>query len=107
MYEMQKSNLELQLKTPANQLISSDISKLVDSYSGKIKGYETDKDSISAQAKRFEAERDSSRSHSERFCMAVIFLQVSILLSSISALAKRKTVWYLSMAIGVVGIAYF
>jgi hypothetical protein len=39
--------------------------------------------------------------------MAVIFLQVSILLSSISALTKKKALWYISMLVGSIGVFYF
>jgi len=40
-------------------------------------------------------------------CGAVIFLQIAILLSSIAALLKKKIVWGLGLAVGVVGLVYF
>jgi len=39
--------------------------------------------------------------------MAVIFLQIGILLSSIAALLKKKPLWMLGLAVGVAGIYYF
>ena len=39
--------------------------------------------------------------------MAVIFLQIAILLSSVSALMKMRAVWYGGLAIGAVGLVYF
>jgi hypothetical protein len=39
--------------------------------------------------------------------MAAMFLQIAILLSSIAALMKQKYFWYLGMASGAFGLAYF
>jgi 1,4-dihydroxy-2-naphthoate octaprenyltransferase len=39
--------------------------------------------------------------------MAVIFLQIAILLSSIAALMKKKYVWVLGLVAGFAGIVYF
>lgn len=41
------------------------------------------------------------------FGMAVIFLQIAILLSSIAAPLKKKPVWIIGLLSGVVGIFYF
>jgi predicted Na+-dependent transporter len=39
--------------------------------------------------------------------MAVIFLQIAILLSSIAPLMKGKPVWLLGLITGAFGIVYF
>jgi len=106
-YEMQKENLELQVNNALNGSNTLDLKKRIDMYAEKLKKYDTEKEQISAEAKSFELIRDESKSHSERFGLAVIFLQVSILLSSISALTKKKVLWIVSMAIGLVGVVYF
>jgi divalent metal cation (Fe/Co/Zn/Cd) transporter len=51
--------------------------------------------------------RDDAQLHSKIFGMAVIFLQISILLSSIAALLKKKPIWYLGLVVGAVGLVYF
>lgn len=107
LYEMQKENLELALNTSSNITNKEELLKRIESYTGKIKKYSDEKEQISAEAKNLEQVRDESKSHSERFGIAVIFLQVSILLSSISALTKKKILWALSMVIGVIGVIYF
>jgi len=110
-FQMQKDNLELQQEmiakaNPKDEILSKYKDKIADS-AKKLQQYETDKADITAQAKKFEADRDECKLHGSAFGIAVIFLQISILLSSISALAKRKYVWFLSLAVGVVGIFYF
>jgi hypothetical protein len=106
-FEMQKDNLEMQ----RNMLTSkSDIAKYdekIAKYDAKLKQYDADKDEISKKAKAFEAERELSKQHSSAFGIAVIFLQISILLSSIAALIKRKYVWVISLVIGAFGVFYF
>ena len=76
-------------------------------YQQKIEQYGKDKEEIKKKAEGLEAIRDESKKHSEQFGIAVLFLQVSILLSSISALLKKKEIWLVSIALGAVGITYF
>ncbi len=107
LYEMQKENLELQLSNVSNKTNAEELQKRIDSYTGKIKMYDEEKVQINKEAENFENVRDESKIHSERFGIAVIFLQVSILLSSISALTKKKMLWAISIIIGAIGIVYF
>ena len=79
----------------------------IESLSKKVKKYSDDKKEIQKKAVDFEKVRDECKLHSGAFGIAVIFLQVSILLSSISALTKRKYIWFLSLIVGVAGIIYF
>jgi len=111
MFQMQKDNFELQRDLIAKSKGSDDLiarfNAKIEDYDKKYKQYEVDKEQISSEAKKFEAEKEQFKRHSSAFGMAVIFLQISILLSSISMLAKKKVVWYLSLAVGVVGVFYF
>lgn len=112
LFEMQKESIELQYDAMTSEkLISKEkanyLEKKIDYYKEKLEQYGKEKKEIKVKAEEFEKIRDDSKSHSERFGIAVIFLQVSILLSSISALTKRKYLWYISLAVGVCGIAYF
>ena len=106
-YEMQKENLELMLNNGSAKSNTEELQKKISGYKEKIKKYDEEKEQISKEAKSFESIRDESKAHSERFGLAVIFLQVSILLSSISALTKKKLLWGVSMAIGSIGVVYF
>ncbi len=110
-FEMQKDNLELQKEligrsNPSKEILEQYQDKIT-SCTAKIHQYELEKAEISRIAKKFEADRDECKLHGSAFGIAVIFLQISILLSSISALAKKKYVWFLSLLVGIVGIIYF
>ena len=107
----QKDNLELQkellfIETHAKEDLSKYDAKIV-KYEQEIKRYEEEKAAIKAKAEAFEKDRNDCQEHGGQFGLAVIFLQVTILLSSIAGLLKKKPVWYLSLGIGVIGIVFF
>ena len=104
---MQSDNLELQKDLLVNKDESQKYQDKINVYQSKIKQYEKDKAEIKALAENFEKEEGLNKEHSTIFGLAVIFLQISILLASISALIKQKLIWYLSMGIGCVGLFYF
>ena len=109
MFELQKSTLEFQkstLKDAPGELLGkydSEIARLDKS----IHRYDEEKITIKRDAEDLEKNRDLYKLHSSEFGFAVIFLQVSILLSSIAALTKKKYIWLVSIAVGSVGIFYF
>jgi hypothetical protein len=110
-FEMQKNNLELQSelisKSNASNEILAHYREKIAACDKKIQQYEMEKEEISRAAKKFETDRDECKLHGSAFGIAVIFLQISILLSSISALAKKKYVWFLSLCVGALGVFYF
>jgi hypothetical protein len=110
-FEMQRDNLELQNQQNSKLNVSAEViskyQEKIDNYNKKLKQYETEKEEITRIAKKYESDRDECKLHGSAFGIAVIFLQISILLSSISALAKKKYVWFLSLAVGIIGIIYF
>lgn len=110
LYELQKEKFEIELKSRkenASRSLSEDYQKKIDTYSQKIKKYEEEKSRIEQEAKKLEGIRDEAQKHSQAFGMAVIFLQITILLSSIAALMKKKSVWIVGLVLGVVGMVYF
>jgi hypothetical protein len=109
-YETQKEKLELDLRSSGGRMakpLVQEYEQKVDSYAKKIKKYEEEKKQIEADARKFEAVKEDAQRHAQIFGMAVIFLQIAILLSSIAALLKKKIVWVLGLAVGVVGLVYF
>ena len=109
MYETQKDMLEITaLRVGKNETgVKEAFQKKMDEYEKSIKRYDKEKAEIKIDAEKFEIQRDDAQIHSKVFGMAVIFLQISILLSSIAALIKRKYIWYIATATGAVGLLYF
>jgi hypothetical protein len=110
LYEIQKETLESQLQE--KEAISSaagqeGLKARIASYGTKIAKYDSEKADIMKEARKFEQIRDDAQTHSRIFGIAVIFLQIAILLSSIAALMKKKLIWCLGLLIGAAGAFYF
>ena len=109
LYETQKDVLDLDTKSMKN----ADASVLeayrnkISVYEQSIKRYDKEKADIKKDAEHLESLRDEAQKHSQAFGMAVIFLQISILISSIAALIKRRYLWLIGIGVGAVGLIYF
>lgn len=109
-YEMQKDNLELELRAAGNGLsteVAAEYRQKIAEYGQKLAKYDAEKGDIQQEAKKFEQIRNDAQKHGQIFGIAVIYLQIAILLSSIAALIKKKPLWLLGLAVGGVGILYF
>ena len=110
LYEIQKEALELEFKKDkirGAKAFKEEYEKKIDLYIQKIKKYDEEKAEISKEAKRLEILRDDAQKHTGIFGLAVIFLQVAILLSSIAALMKKKVIWVIGIGTGAIGLIYF
>ncbi|HEY6095982.1 MAG TPA: DUF4337 domain-containing protein [Gallionellaceae bacterium] len=110
MYQMQLDRLEVELngmQKSASKEMRDGYSRMIDDYRKRVEKYEKEKAEIETKARDLEKIRDESQLHSKAFGMAVIYLQIAILLSSIAGLLKKKPVWYGGLATGVVGLVYF
>ncbi len=110
LYELQRDKLALEVRSLAPRLspsLTADYDKRIEYYTQKFKTYDTEKKGIEKDARTLEHTRDEAQKHTQAFGMAVIFLQIAILLSSIAALVKQKFVWLIGLVTGVIGIIYF
>lgn len=76
--------------------------------------YEEEQKDIKNEAEKLENEIKEHQHDSERllhnhhiFAYSVTFTQVAIALSAIAALTRRRQMWFLSMAVGLIGFGYF
>jgi hypothetical protein len=108
---MRRENLEIQVasleKEKGNEELIKKYKALIEEDTQKMKGYEKDKDEAEKVAKNYESIREEAKLHSGKFGIAVIFLQISILLSSIATLSKKRFVWICGIILGAIGIFYF
>ena len=109
LYETQRDMLTLNVQQvpKSNQALIESYQKKIEDYDKSVRRYENEKEEIKKEAEAFEATRDEAKKHSNEFGLAVIFLQISILISSIAALIKRKYLWVLGICVGAVGLLYF
>jgi hypothetical protein len=110
LHENQKEKMELDLKRGKGKMsqdLQDEYEKKIAAYGFKLKKYDEEKAIITKEAKKLESIRDEAQKHAQAFGLAVIFLQIAILLSSVAALLKKKHVWILGIVCGVVGMVYF
>ena len=110
MYRLQKESLTLSEDVlPANTAVAvrSRYEAAIAEAEKNVQKYENEKNTIKTEAQRLEKQRDDAQRHGQPFGMAVIFLQVAILISSIAGLLKRRPIWYAALPFGVIGLLYF
>jgi Domain of unknown function (DUF4337) len=110
LYDLQREKLQLDLKAQTGRIspsVAAEYRERIEFYGRKAKKYEEERAKIEKDARQLEATRDGAQKHSKVFGMAVIFLQIAILLSSIAALLKKKLIWFAGLAVGIAGIFYF
>ena len=109
-YEMQRDKLELDLKSLKGKVpagVIGDYQKKIEEYGTKIQKYDGEKKEIQQKAEEFKTMKTEAQTHGKAFGLAVIFLQIAILLSSIAALMKKKYVWVMGVIVGAVGLVFF
>jgi hypothetical protein len=83
---------------------SAKTEKLLDKYEKEGDRYEREKDEISEKAKELESERDALRRRADRFDAGEGFLEVGLIICSITMLTKRRIFWFGGMLVGAVGV---
>ena len=109
LYELQKEKLETDLKLSPNidEGVRNEYEQTITKYGEQIRRDEQEKIDIQGQAQSLEKERDQAMVHSQQFGLAVIFLQLAILMSSIASLMKKKLMWVVGLMVGLLGFLYF
>lgn len=111
-YELQKQLMELQyLAQKNNHNLSNGLDEkfkqVIDSYDQNLKRYDSEKKEIKAKAEDLGKEKQVSQMKGAKFAYGLIFLQVAIMLSSISAITKKKPLWYMGIGMAMVGFFFF
>ena len=98
-FEMSRKTLELQLLSQKG--ISAEATEayraVIAKYDGDIKRYEKERKEIKAKAEEIAARKNKAQEMGGNFAYALIFLQIALMLASISSLTKRKYLWYIAL----------
>lgn len=105
--EMEQGQLERELVRGGNEKVAEQLASRIQALKARIAKYDQEKAKIQDDAKKLEKEREEAQRHGRPFGLAVIFLQIAILLSSIAALLKKKAVWMSGVAVGICGLVQF
>jgi uncharacterized protein DUF4337 len=73
-------------------------------YEKEIERYDSDKEDISEKAKELEKERDLVSRRADRYDGGEAFLEIGLVICSITLLTKRKGFWFAGILLGAAGI---
>jgi len=68
--------------------------------------YEKEEQEIKNEAENLIKGPQALKEHNSAFATAVMLLQIATMMSAVAALIKRKRMWYVGVALGLVGLAY-
>mgnify|MGYP003584947999 CR=1 FL=1 len=103
-YQVQK---DVMVIVASQQIDNKALIDQIEKYDKEISRYKQEKDEIMQEAKNLEKKRDFSQIQSIEIGKAVIMLQIGILLTSLAAINKTASFWFMGMGSGVIGIAMF
>src|ERR1700758_4559551 len=83
---------------------AASLAKVRDKYSTEAARYKDDQKGIEDKAREMEAEVATERNRADRFDLAEVFLEVGLVITSITLLSGRKFFWMLGVLLGVIGI---
>ena len=109
LYRAQKQRLETDLieRGPALPPAAREkVEALAKKWDEEEKRYNAEKKDIERDAKKLEAVRDLSATRDPYFDLAEVFLQIAIVMSSVSILSKSRPAFYFSLLLAVVGITF-
>jgi hypothetical protein len=109
-YEIQKQKMELELladKVLRTGSVSDHYRKIMADYDKQIKRYELEKAEIKTVADNLAKSKEDAQHRAGNFGYALIFLQISIMLSSVSALTKKKPLFFIGLALTLGWVFFF
>ncbi len=98
-FEITKKALELQYLTQKGlpPEAAAEYRKTMDKYGEEIKRYDGEKKEIKDKAEGIAKTKLKAQEMGGNFAYALIFLQIALMLASISSLTKRKYLWYIAL----------
>jgi len=87
---------------PTNDLAA--LAKLREKYSQESTRYKDDQSDLEGEARSLEAEVATERNRADRFDLAEVFLEVGLVITSITMLSRRKLYWAMGVGLSTIGI---
>jgi hypothetical protein len=78
--------------------------KLQEKYQKQVEKYQANKEEISEKAKELEKERDVLGKRTDRFEGGEIFLEIGLVICSITLLVNKRSFWFAGIVLGAVGL---
>lgn len=108
-YEINKNTLDLQflVQKGLSPEAEAEFQKTLNKYGDEIKRYDLEKKEIKDKAESIAKGKIKAQEMSGNFAYALIFLQIALMLASISSLTKRKYLWYIALTCNLGWLFFF
>jgi len=80
------------------------LAKLRDKYSQEATRYRDNRDETETEARKLEAEVATERNRADRFDLSEVFLEIGLVITSITLLTRRKVYWARGAGFAAVGV---
>ena len=80
------------------------LAKLRSKYSDEATRYKDEQKELEAEARKLEAEVTTERHRADRYDLSEVFLEIGLVITSITLLSGRRIFWALGILFGVIGI---
>jgi cell division protein FtsL len=105
--EMEKDIFKVNALSSSDPAVKNEIQSKIKALDDNISRYTKEKDTIKNGIDNLSSKQDSAKRHGGNFGLAVMFFQISIMLSAIGSLLKQRNAWLCGLAIGFFGVVYF
>jgi hypothetical protein len=78
---------------------------LRDKYKAEAARYGDEQKASDAHARELEQETDSTRKRADRYDLGEVFLEIALVVTSITLLSGRRLFWHVGIVVGALGIA--
>ena len=80
------------------------LGKLREKYSEEAERYKEEQKEIEADARKLEQEVSTERNRADRFDLAEVFLEIGLVITSITLMSGRRLFWHLGIVMALVGV---
>jgi hypothetical protein len=80
------------------------LAKFREKYAQEAERYKHEKEEIKKEADKLEGEVAMERKRADRYDLAEVFLEIGLVITSITLLSGRRIFWHLGIVLGVVGV---
>jgi hypothetical protein len=77
---------------------------LKEKYRAEADRYKDEQKELDAKARELEKEGDLTRRKADRFDLSEVFLEIALVITSITLLSGRRTFWHLGLLMAAAGI---
>jgi hypothetical protein len=100
-----EDDLFSELSAVINSSDAGGLAKFREKYSQEGQRYKHEKDDIQTEARKLEGEVATERKRADRYDLAEVFLEIGLVITSITMLSGRRIFWHLGIVFGILGIA--